>query len=169
MKQLITMVLLGAFLIPLSMYAQDVQRPKNVGISEFDNFKNSSFDIKEESASLKADVKQIDDEVKGYSGVINTVGVDKLRTNLAALKGSKESVSKLNEKLGVLDEQGKTLVQKAKSVKPKMKSVGATKNTNSSVKGLNLAKDDLKAVGEMLDTDIKLITDELKARGEPIE
>ena len=169
MKKLIMLLAIGTFLSPAFMNAQDVQRPKNMGNSDFDNFKNSSFDIKEESASLKKDVTQIDDEVKGYSGIINTIGVDKLRTNLAALRGSKESVSALNEKIGVLDEQGKTLLDNAKSVKPKMKSISATKNTNQSVKGLGLAKDDLKAVGGMLDADIKLITDELKSRGEPIE
>ncbi len=170
MKKLITFIFIGALMIPMALVAQDdVQRPKNMGNSDFDNFKNSAFDIKDESQSLKEGVTQIDNEVKNYSGVINTIGVDKLKNNLAALKESKEAVKTLNERIGVLDDQGKSMLDNAKTVKPKMKSISATKNTNQSIKGLNIAKGNLKDVGSILDEDIKLITDELKARGEPIE
>ena len=63
MKKLISVfILLGLFTSSLVVNAQD--RPKNIGVSDFDNFKNSSFDVQEESASLKEDVTQIDNEIK---------------------------------------------------------------------------------------------------------
>ena len=164
------LLMLGMIITSLMVKAQDdVKRPKNVGISDFDNFKNTSFDVREESASLNENVGKIDSEIKNYSGVINTIGVAKLKEDLAALKESKDAVKILNDKIGDLDNDGKSLMENAKKVKPKMKSMSATKNTNQSIKGLGLAKKDLKSVSEMLETDIKLLSDELKARGEPIE
>lgn len=169
MKKLNTLLIL-VFLCPVFVMAQDdIKRPKNVGISDFDNFKNSSFDVREESGSLNEDVTKLDGEIKNYSGVMNTIGVAKLKEDLAALKGSKDAVAKLNDKIGDLDNEGKTLVQNAKQVKPKLKSVSATKNTNKSIKGLGLAKNDLTSVSSLLETDIKLLSDELKTRGEIIE
>ena len=168
MKKLVSVfILLGLFTSSLVVNAQD--RPKNIGVSDFDNFKNSSFDVQEESASLKEDVTQIDNEIKQYSGVMNTIGVAKIKEDLKALKGSQKAVKVLSDKIGDLTPQGKTLLENAKDVKPKMKSVSATKNTNKSGKGLDIAKDDLKSVSGLLEADIKLLTEELKARGEPIE
>ena len=171
-KSLVLLILLGIFIFPGVMNAQDkkdVERPKNIGVSDFDNFKNSSFDVKDESASLKENVTHIDNEIKNYSGVINTIGVQKLKENLKALQESQKAIRELSKEIGELDEQAKALLENAKNVKPKTKSISATKNTNKSTKGLGIAKDNLKVVTELLETDIKLITDELKARDEPIE
>jgi len=170
MKNLLMLLVLGMIVMPMSIQAQDdVKRPKNIGVSDFDNFKNSSFDVREESASLNENVGKIDSEVKNYSGVMNTIGVGKLKENLATLKESNKALKVLNDKIGDLDNDGKTLLENAKKVKPKMKSVNATKNTNQSIKGLGLAKTDLKSVSALLKDNIKLISDELKSRGEIIE
>jgi len=129
----LSIFLFACIAMPLMIMAQDdVSRPKNVGISDFDDFKNSSFDVREESASLNDNVSQLDSEIKNYSGVINTIGVDKLKKDLAALKGSKDAVKVLNDKIGDLDNDGKKMAENAKKVTPKMKSVSATKNTNQS-------------------------------------
>lgn len=167
MKNLMTFFVLSIMLLPAVIQAQD--RPKNIGVSDIDTFKNNSFDIKDESATLKESVTTIDNEIKGYSGIMNTIGVDKLRNNLKALTEGKSSIKVLTEKIAGLNKDSKAVLETAKNVKPKFKSISATKNTNASVKGLGVAQDDLKTVGEILDTDIKLIKDELKARGEPIE
>jgi vacuolar-type H+-ATPase subunit I/STV1 len=171
MKNL-SLYLFGALIMfPVLTMAQDkeVKRPDNIGVSDYDSFKNTSFDIKDESTTLKDNVMVIDKEVKEYAGIINTIGVDKLRNNLKALKESSDAVKKLNVRIGELKEQGQTLVEGAKNVKPRTKSPKAASNTKKSIKGLDLAKGDLSSIAGLLEEDIKLITDELKARGEPIE
>ncbi len=169
MRKLIMPVLL-AVLLPLSLFAQeDVKRPANIGDSEFDNFKNTSFDIREESLTLKESVTKIDNEIKNYSGVMNTIGVEKLKGNLKALLDTKTAVATIVNRIGELDNQSKDLLQNAKSLKPKTKSIKATKNTNASVKGLQLAKGDLDAVNEMVTANLALLKEELTSRGEPIE
>ena len=170
MKKITSLMMIALFILPMLTIAQDeVKRPKNIGVADFDNFKNSAFDIQEESSTLRSSVEQIDGEVKNYSGTINTIGIDKLKSNYSALKDSKGAVATITQRLTQLDDQSKSLLEKAKNFKPKMKSISATKNTNASIQGLGKAKEDLKAVGTLLDEDIKIISDELKSRGEPIE
>ena len=152
------------------VYSQDKpKRPGDISVSEFDTFKNSSFDIVDASHNLKNNVTTIDNEIKNYSGVINTIAPDKLKKDLAALKGSKKEAETLADRIGKLGDQGKELVGKAKDVTPKMKSLDATSVTNKSIKGLDTAKGYIGDVTKLLDTNVKLITDELKKRNEPIE
>ena len=171
MKKYVLFLFVLIMIIPFASIAQDddVKRPKNIGVGDYDVFKNNSFDIKDESSSLYTSVSQLDKEIKNYSGIINTIGIEKLKTNLKALRESKDAVKVLTAKISDLDTQAKSLLEGAKKVKPVTKSPQATKNTNKSIKGLKLAKNDLSAVSNLLEEDIKLITDELKERGEPIE
>ena len=171
-KSIIFLFLIGIFITPGVLNAQEkknVERPKNVGVSDFDSFKNSSFDIKDESATLKKNITHLDNEIKKYSGLINTIGVAKLKNDLKALRESSQAIKKLTEAIAKLDDQGKSMVENAKTIKPKTKSLGAVKNTNKSIKGLDFAKADLKSVTGLLENDLKVIIDELKKRGEPID
>ena len=67
MKKIFSLLtLLSILFATVILYAQeteDVERPKDIGVSDFDNFKNTSFDIKDESASLKESVIHIDKEI----------------------------------------------------------------------------------------------------------
>ena len=56
-----------------SLQAQDdkkpPKRPDNISVSDYDSFKNSSFDIMDNAIKLKLNFTTIDNEVKKYSGV----------------------------------------------------------------------------------------------------
>ena len=173
-KSFVFYILLSVFVSLGILQAQDkekkeVKRPKNIGVADYDNFKNNSFDILDESNSLQENVTHIDNEIKGYSGLINTIGVEKIKKNLAALKDSKSAAETLLKKIGELAETGKELLTNVKSVTPKTKSLSASKNTKSSISVLDTSKANVKGLSELLVADIKLITDELKSRGEVIE
>lgn len=149
--------------------AKPLKRPDNISVSNFDDFKNTSFDVLEQSAKLKQDVTTIDTEIKNYSGVLSTLSVDKLKKDYNALRDINKVSKSLTEKIGELDNQGKDLLNSAKTVTPKTKSFGATSNTNKSVKGLETARKNLDGVGTLLQTDSKLLLEELKKRGEAVE
>jgi len=168
-KAAIIFSLMLMMLAPAFVFGQDMNRPKDMGNSDFDDFKNSSFDIYDESFKLKQNVDHINKEVTEYSGIINTVGIDKLKNHYKALTETHSAIQELSQNIGELDEQSADMVSNAKDVSPKMKSLTATKNTNNSVKALGVAKDNLNAVRSTVESDIKLIKDELSARGEPIE
>ena len=166
-----TLILLAFFcLIGTHLLAQDpVKRPENMGISDFDSFKNTSFDSQDESINLNKNANKLDQEIKGYAGVLSTISVPKLKGDLEALRGIHKSQKALREKLSTLDEQGKALVGKAKEVTPKLKVPQATGNTNKSIKALEATRKNLDGVSGLVTSNSKLLIDELKKRGETVE
>ena len=150
--------------------AQDkpLKRPDNIGISDFDSFKNTSFDILTDADRLKADTKRVDDAVKQYPTLAG-LSVERIKGDYNAIKRLKKETSDLVEKIPSLDDQGKQLVENAKSVTPKLKSIDAVGNTNKSVKALDRAKTSLNETGALLDTNLKIVTDALKAQGASID
>lgn len=148
---------------------QPPRRPDNIGVSDFDSFKNNAFDIVEESTRLKNDATRIDNEIKNAGSVLTSFSVDKIRQDIRALRGIKQSAEVLADRIGKLDEEGKTLLNNAKNVNPRTKAPAATSNTNRSIQGLDYARKNLKAVADLVEANTKKLTDELKSRGEDIE
>lgn len=172
MKKLIYFLFVLAVALPGLTYAQDAEkakRPDNIGISDFDVFKNSSFDIQDESAKLKADATKLDTDIKAYSATIAGATLEKLKADYSAVKGIAKSSQDITAKIGDLDTQGKNLLASAKSVNPRTKSPVATSNTNKSVKSLDGSKKNLEAVATLVSTNTKLLADELKKRGETVD
>lgn len=167
----ITVILLALFcLVSIQILAQDpVKRPENMGVSDFDTFKNTSFDSQDESIDLNKSANKLDQEIKGYAGVLSTISGPKLKEDLEALRVIHKSQKALREKLGTLDEQGKALVNKAKDVTPKLKVPQATGNTNKSIKALEATRKNLDGVSGLVSSNSKLLIDELKKRGETVQ
>ena len=156
--------------VTTALLAQDpVKRPENIGIGDFDNFKNTAFDSQIESIDLNKNSTKLDQEIKGYAGVLSTISVPKLKADLEALRGIHKSQKALREKLGSLDDQGKSLVSKAKEVTPKLKVPQATGNTNKSIKALESTRKNLDGVTGLITSNSKILIDELKKRGETVE
>jgi hypothetical protein len=166
-----TLLLLALFaFVSLQVLAQDpVKRPENIGIGDFDSFKNTSFDSQDEAIDLNKSANKLDQEIKAYAGVLSTISGPKLKEDLEALRVIHKSQKALREKLGTLDEQGKALVSKAKEVTPKLKVPQATGSTNKSVKALEATRKNLDGVSGLVTSNSKLLIDELKKRGETVQ
>jgi hypothetical protein len=163
-------IILLLFSVPV--FSQDAQeeelkRPADIKVSDYDEFKNTSFDTYDESIKLKKNVTVLDTDIKNYAGVMKSVLTPKLLQDFKALVAIKNSTETLRAKIASLDEKGKDLA--ANSKKAGLKAPAAGKNTNSSVSALNKSKGHLDNVTDLLNADMKLLKDELKARGEPIE
>lgn len=171
MKKVQFVFIFLSLILIIPAFAQDktVSRPSDIGESEFDEFKNSSFNVLEESTKLKTDLSHIDKEIKEYSGVMSTIGTDKIKGHYKALTGIRSEVEGVNSNIAKLDDKGKDMVTNAGKVTPKLKSIKATANTKKSVEGLEVAKGNMKSITEILQEDTKLLAEELKSRGEPIE
>jgi hypothetical protein len=146
-----------------------VKRPENIGVSDFDSFKNSSFDILDESTQLKNDVTRLDTDIKSYAGGIASVSLEKLKADYKALKDLGQSSQALTTKIGGLDEKGKELLASAKTINPRTKAPAASNNTNKSIKGLETARKNLDGVSSVLQENVKLLSAELKSRGENVD
>lgn len=122
-------VLLFASLFSWVLYAQEetkqmLEKPKDISILEFDDFKNSSFNIYEKSVHYK-----------------------KMADGDEGLKAEDVTeAKKLKDDVATLSKKADDLIEKAKNVKPKTKSPAAIKNTKKSVDALNAAKDNLKYI-----------------------
>lgn len=161
---------LAFLLFSASVFGQDdkpIKRPEDIGVSDFDSFKNTSFDILMNADRLKLDTKRVDDAVKQYPTGTG-LSIDRVKGDYNALKRIKSETSELAEKIPTLDDQGKQLVENAKEIKPKLKSFDAVANTNKSMKALEKAKTSLTDTGKLVDTNLKIVTDALKAQGETI-
>ncbi len=134
MKKLLFLLMVG--FISTTLMAQEkakekecdekeaLEEPKNINVKEFDDFKNSSFNIYEKSEHYK---KVLDKDEK-----LTT-------TDVTEAKRLKEDVTTL---LAKADD----MVDNAKNIKPKTKSPSAVKNTQESIKALNIAKDNLELI-----------------------
>jgi hypothetical protein len=170
MKKFLYTLLILCAITELSVAQDAPKRPENIGVSDFDGFKNNSFDILDESTKLKQDATQIDKEIKGgAAGVLSSLSVEKLRQDYKALTGISKSSQALVEKMGDLDNQGKQLLTNAKNVNPRTKSPVATSNTNKSIKGLEMARKNLDATSALVEENSKLILEELNNRGESVD
>lgn len=171
MKKIFALIMTLGLFCATPLLAQDKapSRPGDIGDGDFDNFKNSAFNVLDESSKLKRDLTHIDTEIKEYSGVMSTASTEKIKGHYQALTGIRKEVDGVNSNLAELDNKGKDMVANASNVTPKMKSIKATANTKKSVEGLDAAKGNMKSIAEMLQADTKLLADELKSRGEPIE
>lgn len=171
MKKYFYLLAILTVLTPGLLFAQDdaPKRPENMGVADFDVFKNNSFDILDESAKLKADATKLDTDVKSYSAGLAAVSLEKLKADFKAFRGIGKSSKELTGRITDLNGQSKALLDQAKSLKPMTKSPQATGNTNKSVKGLDASKKNLEVVAGLVDGNVKLLGDELKKRGESIE
>ncbi len=170
MKKHITLMFALMFVVGTSVLAQDpLKRPDNIGVGDFDSFKNTSFDAHDESLKLNTDTKKIDGEIKGYAGLLSTISIPKLKGDLDALRGISKSQKNLREKLASLEDQGKSLLGSAKNVTPRLKAPAATGITNKSIKALEGTRKNLDGISGLLAENSKLLMGELKARGEAVE
>ncbi len=166
-------VVLFAILIvsPFLLLAQSdkPKRPDNISVSNIDDFKNNSFDISDESASLKTDVNKIDSEIKNYSGAMNSVSAQKLSSDYKTILDLNKSTKALKGKLGKLQEVSQRLLGEAKDVTPKMKSMSAVSNTNKAISGLDYGRKNITEIITLLKNNATLLSTEMKKRGEPVE
>lgn len=121
------LLLLFVLALPcITMAQDDLEKPKDMGIAEFDEFKNNSFAIFKKSQDFK---KMVDEGQKFTAEDVKAV--DALKNDLAALQETSEAVAK-----------------KAKDVKPMTKAPAATKNTQAAAKALKRSSENLTYVTE---------------------
>jgi hypothetical protein len=153
--------------LAIAQEEEKLKRPDDIKVTEYDEFKNTSFNTYDESLKLAQNVKVIDNDVKNYAGVMKSVLTPKLLNDFKALVAIKNSSEALRSTIASLDEKGKDLA--ANSKKAGLKAPAAGKNTKSSVAALDKSKAHLDNITDLLNADMKLLKDELKARGEPVE
>lgn len=158
-----------AFLLSITSFnllAQDnLKRPKNIGDPEYDNFKNSSFNIYFNLKKYRKSIDSLDTNISSYMEDSENVSLKTLKEDKKSAQNLVKSVKKLKTEFQRLDDRAKTLAKNAKSIAPKTKSVKAVKNTNKSIKALNESKKMLSEELELLEGQITKLTELITEKG----
>ncbi|MCK5538033.1 MAG: hypothetical protein KAI79_14505, partial [Bacteroidales bacterium] len=165
----ITLPLLSVVEMQAQKKPKPLVKPKDIGLSEFDAFKNNSFTIYSKTKRIEADAKLLDKDIKAYSADLEKVSIEKLKKDYKAVKSLQKQIPTLDDKIEKVYPQSEALLKKAKNVTPKQKSLGAVGNTNKSVKALNESKQNMKDITALLKEDNQILLNALKDRGEEVE
>jgi len=126
----------------------DLERPDNVGNGDFDNFKNSAFDVYFNVGKLDENLKKVETNLVEYKKDKSSMNIASLKSDITSLNEIGESLIKLQTETTSLKDKSEKMVKDAKSFTPKLKAPKAISNTNKSVTALDKANDRLKVLVE---------------------
>jgi hypothetical protein len=126
----------------------DLKRPDNIGDSDFDNFKNSAFDIYFNVGKLDENLKKVESNLVEYQKDKSNINFTSLKSDIKSLNEINDALAKLQTETAALKSKSETMVKEAKNISPKTKAPKAIGNTNKSVTALDQANDRLKVLVE---------------------
>lgn len=149
--------------------AKKLQRPKDCGISDYDAFKNASFNLLGEVKKSDINYDKIKTDIAGYLEGDKQATVDGVKSDINRLKSLNKSMQVMDDRVKKLTQEGNDLLQNAKNVKPVTKVKAATSNTKTSIKAVDVSKDLMKEMGGTIEEDITKLKDKVTALGGSVE
>jgi hypothetical protein len=141
------MLSLGANAQNLDKYG-DLERPDNIGDGDFDNFKNSSFDVYYNVGKLDVNLQKVETNLVAYQKDTKNIDFNSLKSDIKSLNEINQAMPALQSEITSLKGKSEAMVKGAKDFSPKLKAPKAVKNTDKSVKALDAANDRLKILTE---------------------
>lgn len=170
------------FLLPLLMFialpvlsqstseeAKKLQRPKDSGIKDYDEFKNSSFNLLQELLRMDENYATIKADVDGYASGRRDVNINNVKGDYGRLKQLKKSTQVMDDRVKSLSSEGEELLKNASKVKPVTKVKAATSNTKKSIKAVDYSKTMMSEITEQVTTDMETLSEKLSELGEEID
>ncbi|MBN1251779.1 MAG: hypothetical protein JXR51_01175 [Bacteroidales bacterium] len=125
-----------------------LERPKDIGNSDFDGFKNNSFDTYFNTCKIEANLKEIEGNVEKYNADKENIDANALKSDLKSLTDINTSINGLREDLKTLKDKSENMASKAKTLTPKTKSLKAVQNTKKSTEAINQAKSKMPVIAQ---------------------
>ena len=170
------------FLIPLLVFlaapvlgqstaeeAKKLQRPKDSGITDYDEFKNSSFNLLQELLKTDDNYAKIKTDINGYDEGTRDVTVANVKGDYGRLKKLKKSTEVMDDKVKSLSSEGEELLKNASRVKPVTKVKAATSNTKKSIQAVDYSKSMMSEITTQVTEDMEGLSEKLAGLGEEIE
>jgi len=149
--------------------AKKLQRPKDSGVKDYDDFKNSSFNLLQELLSTDKNYATIKADVDGYASGKRDVTVTNVKGDYGRLKKLKKSTGLMDDRVKSLSSEGEELLKNASKVKPVTKVKAVTGNTKKSIQAVDHSKTMMKEISSQVTTDMKTLSDKLAELGEKID
>ena len=170
------------FLIPLLIFlaapvmgqstaeeAKKLKRPKDSGIKDYDEFKNSSFNLLQELLKTDDNYAKIKTDINGYADGTREVTVANVNGDYGKLKKLKKSTEVMDDKVKSLSSEGEELLKNASNVKPVTKVSAATKNTKKSIQAVDYSKSMMSEITTQVTEDMETLSGKLAELGEEVE
>ncbi len=145
--------------------AKKLTRPKPCGVCQYDEFMNSSFDLKDQVLRTDIDYDKLTSDIEGYISGDKAISIDAIKSDISKVKRIKESLKTFDDRVVELTKDGNELLEDATKVKPVTKVKPATSNTKDSLKAVDISKGLLGELGEKVEEDVKKL-EELLAKAE---
>jgi len=149
--------------------AKKLQRPKDSGIKDYDEFKNSSFNLLQELLKTNDNYETIKADVNGYAEGSRDVTVNNVKGDYGRLKKLKKSTEVMDDKVKSLSSEGEELLKNASKVKPVTKVKAATGNTKKSIKAVDYSKSMMNEITAQVASDMENLSAKLAELGEEID
>ncbi len=149
--------------------ARKLQRPKDSGVQDYDDFKNSSFNLLQELLKTDDNYAKIKTDINGYADGSRETTVENVKTDYGRLKKLKKSTEVMDDRVKSLSSEGEELLQNASKVKPVTKVKAVTDNTKKSMKAVDYSKSMTSEITAQVTTDMKTLAGKLAELGEEIE
>jgi len=141
--------------------AKELQKPKDCGISQYDDFKNSSFGLLSELLKTDTNYEGLKMDIAGYKSGDKEITLDAVKGDISKFKKLKSSLESMDERVVALSDDGKGLLEDAKNVKPVTKMKAATNNTKKSIKAVDLSKAMIGELTSQVSSDLEYLTEQL--------
>ena len=149
--------------------ARKLQRPKDSGVKDYDEFKNSSFNLLQELLKADDNYAKIKTDINGYTDGSRETTVNNIRMDYGRLKKLKKSTEVMDDRVKSLSSEGEELLKNASDVKPVTKVKAATSNTKKSIKAVDYSKSMMTEITSQVTTDMETLSEKLAEMGEEIE
>jgi hypothetical protein len=170
------LILLFAFSFTLTSSGQSareeankLQRPKDCGVTDYDSFKNASFNLLGEVKKTDLNYAKVKTDIDGYLTGGKEATVDGVKSDINRMKAILKSIEDMDDRVKRLTEEGNDLLQNAKDVKPVTKVKAATSNTKDSIKAVDVSKDLMKELTETATGDLDKLVEKVTELGGSVD
>jgi len=141
--------------------AKQLKNPKDCGVSQYDDFKNSSFKLLSELLKTNTNYEGLKADIAGFKSGEKAITVDAVKGDIGKFKKLKKSLESMDERVVALTTDGNDLLKDAKSIKPVTKVKAATNNTKKSLKAADLSKKMISELTGQVSSDIEYLSEQL--------
>ena len=141
--------------------AKKLKNPKDCGVAQYDDFKNSSFSLLSELLKTETNYDGLKADIAGFKNGEKEMTVENIKGDISKFKKLKKSLESMDERVISLTNDGNDLLKDATNVKPVTKVKAATDNTKKSMKAVDYSKKMVDELTVQVSSDIEYLTEQL--------
>jgi hypothetical protein len=149
--------------------AQKLQRPKDCGVRDYDDFKNASFNLLGEILKTDLNYDKLKTDIQGYLSGEKEASISGANTDINKMRAILKSIKVMDDRVKKLTTEGNELMQNAANIKPITAAKQATSNTKTSLKAVDASKNLMEELSGTVTKDIQTLSEKIQEMGGTVE